>query len=60
MMVQVDCDFVIRVVHASAADLDLERLRGSEIKKPGAARYCCLMHKRCHNKRRRCHSQFTL
>lgn len=41
---QVDCDFSIRLVHASAADLDLERLRGSEIKKTGAARYAPLMH----------------
>ncbi|KAL0021413.1 hypothetical protein WJX79_003538 [Trebouxia sp. C0005] len=35
---QVDCDFSIRVVHASAADLDLERLRGPEVKKPGTSR----------------------
>ena len=33
-----DCDFSIRVVHASAEDLDLERLRGSELKKTGTAR----------------------
>ncbi len=36
---QVDCDFSIRVVHASAADLDLERLWGPEAKKPGTSRY---------------------
>ena len=45
---QVDCDFSIRLVHASAADLDLERLRGSEVKKPGAARYAYLMRCKLH------------
>ncbi|DBA78771.1 TPA: putative protein fap47 [Trebouxia sp. C0004] len=35
---QVDCDFSIRVVHASAADLDLDRLRGPEAKNSGTSR----------------------
>ena len=38
MLVQVDCDFSIRVVHASAADLDLDRLKGSQMKPPGVPR----------------------
>lgn len=43
-MLQADCDFSVRLVHASAADLDLDRLRGSNAKKLDAARYinaCC-------------------
>ena len=31
---QADCDFTVKLVHASAADLDLERLGATNIKKP--------------------------
>ena len=33
-VLQADCDFTVKLVHASAADLDLERLGATNIKKP--------------------------
>lgn len=33
---QADCDFTVKLVHASAADLDLERLGAPNAKKPAS------------------------
>ena len=34
MQLQADCDFTVKLVHASAADLDLARLAATNTKKP--------------------------
>ncbi len=38
-VLQVDCEFTIRVVHAAAAELDLARLAGTDRKRTAAQRW---------------------